>query len=479
MQQQRLHRVLCLTGLYLAALLGACGPMGSDRSTSDSPGGVEAPKGSVLITGVAIVEAEHDAVTAPQDILMVDGFIAQVAPAGDIDPDAANHVVAAEGLFALPGLIDVHAHIGDGGLGAQSQADREGALAQFLRYGVTTIFVPGGGGGNDDNLALWKQRCAAHELPCPRIYGSGALITAPGGHPIGTIWDLPIDIDEATVYARGAVTLAEDEAVEPLLDRKMGLGVDAIKIVIEDGPGPWYPKPRLSRDKILQLVTASHERNLQVFAHVSRTYHVEDALAAGVDGLMHSSEDPIDDSLLRQMAQRRVFFVPTLSLYDGFIDQAFGRFEQEPYAIAGVSGRALRSLEDEDFRHQPGDTEEEALAYEAILQDNLRRAVAVGVPLALGTDVNNPWVFPGYSAHKELHLMVQAGLTPAQALAAATGGGAAFLRAESTLGCLDPGCVADLLLLTHNPLTDILHSRSMYRVFQGGQIVPGVVAEQP
>ena len=471
-------RHLPFAALLLVATLAACGSPGEHSATGTSSP-EEAPADSVLITGVAIVEAGDDRLTPPQDILIVGGSIVEVAAAGSIDRSLAEHVVAAEGLFALPGLIDVHAHIGDGGLGQQSQADREGALAQFLRYGVTTIFVPGGGGGNDDDLALWKQRCAGHELPCPRLYGSGALITAPGSHPIGTIWDLPADMDEATVYARGAVALPEDAPVEPLLDRKLGLGVDAIKIVVEDGPGPWYPKPRLSQAKILELVLASHGRGLRVFAHVSRTRHAEDAVAAGVDGIMHSSEDPIGDELWREMALRRVFFVPTLSLYDGFLDQAFGRFEQEPYAVAGVSARALESLEDEDFRNQPSDTPEEALALDAVLQANLRRAVAMQVPVALGTDVNNPWVFPGYSAHEELALMVQAGLTPGQALNAATRGGAAFLEADSAVGCLAPGCAADLLLLTRNPLLDIRHSRSIHRVFHDGQIVPRVVTEQP
>lgn len=474
MAPQRLHLVLCLTGLLIA-----CGRGDSDLAGSALDGSPEAPVGSLLITGAAIVDAGQDTVSAPQDILIVDGLIAQVMPAGGIEPQAARRVVAAEGLFALAGLIDVHAHIGDGGFGPQSEDDRVAALGQFLRYGVTTIFVPGGGGGNDDELALWKQRCAALHFPCPRIYGSGALITAPGSHPISTIWDMPTNIDAAAVYARGAEVLAEDDAVEPLLDRKMGLGADGIKIVIEDGPGSWYPKPRLSPDKIVELVTASHERNLPVFAHVSRTSHVEDAVAAGVDALMHSSEDPITDITLREMAQQSIFLVPTLSLYDSFLDQAFGRLEPEPFASAGVSPRALRSLEQADPRDEPSETPEEALAYQAILQDNLRRAVAVGVPVALGTDVNNPWVFPGYSAHEELQLMVEAGLTPAQALDAATHGGAAFLRAEDTLGCLEPGCVADLLLLTHNPLTDILHSRTLHRVLRGGRIISGVVAEQP
>ena len=442
-------------------------PSNAEASTSDSF------DSSLLITGVSIVDAAENTVSAPRDILIVDSGIAEVADAGVIAPERAATIFPADGMFAMPGLIDVHAHLGDGGLGEQSELDRENALSQFVRYGVTTIFVPGGAGGNDDQLARWKERCLTGELTCPDVYGSGALITAPGSHPIGTIWKLPDDVDPTVVYQRGAVAVAEDESVGPLLDRKLVLGVDAIKIIIEDGIGPRYPMPRLSNAKIAELVEASHERGLRVFAHVSMREHVEDAVAGGVDGVMHSAEESIPDAILAEMARRRIFYVATLALYDGFFDLAHGRFEQEPYAKAGVSERALASLE--GFRGTPFETPEQARPVEAAVRDNLRRAAAAGVPLALGTDVNNPQVFPGYSVHEELALMVEAGLTPARALAAATIGGALFLDRESSLGKIAPGYEADLLILSRNPLDDVLNTRTLYAVVSDGRINDDIV----
>ena len=429
---------------------------------------------SLLITGVSIADAAANATSGPRDVLITGGTIVEVAEAGTIVSNRAATVLLAEGMFAMPGLIDVHAHIGDGGLGDQSQQDREGALAQFVRYGVTTIFAPGGGGGNDDQLAQWKERCQAGELLCPGVYGSGALITAPGSHPIGSIWNLPDDVDPTIVYQRGAVAVAEDEPVGPLLDRKLALGVDAIKIIIEDGIGPRYPMPRLSNAKIAELVEASHQRGLKVFAHVSMPEHVADGVAGGIDGVMHSAEEAIPDAILAEMARREVFYVATLALCDRFFDLAHGRFEQETYATAGVSKRALASLE--GFRGTPFETPEQARPVEAAVRDNLRRAAAAGVPLALGTDVNNPHVFPGYSVHEELALMVEAGLTPAQALAAATTGGAAFLDKTSSLGRIAPGYEADLIILHRNPLDDVLNTRTLESVIHNGRVVDDVVS---
>ena len=463
-------------GAFLAGVFLACAQP-EDTTAGDlqsSFGAPSVPMESLLITGASIIGADEGTASAPGDILIADGKIVEVAVAGTIVRDRAATVLPAEGMFVMPGLIDVHAHIGDGGLGEQSEQDREDALAQFARYGVTTIFVPGGGGGNDDQLARWKQRCRSGELLCPGLYGSGALITAPGSHPIGTIWNLPADVDPAVVYERGAVAVAEDEPVGPLFDRKLALGVDAIKIIIEDGIGPRYPMPRLSNAKIAELVEASHARGLRVFAHVSMPEHVEDGVNGGVDGVMHSAEELIPDAVLAEMARRRTFYVATLSLYDGFFDLAHGRFQQEPYAKTGVSERALASLE--GFRGTPFETPEQARLVEAAIRDNLRRAGAASVPLALGTDVNNPQVFPGYSAHEELALMVEAGLTPAQALAAATTGGASFLGKESSLGRIASGYEADLLILSGNPLDDILNTRTLRAVIHDGRVVDDIVS---
>ncbi len=430
------------------------------------------PSGSLLITGVSIVSPDRGDVTPPRDVLIVDGRIVEVAET--IARESAAAIIPAEGLYAMPGLIDVHTHQGDGGLGEISDADREGVMRQFLRYGVTSILNLGGGGGTEEELARWKDRCGSGEVDCPDVYGTGVIITAPGSHPISTLWNFAPETDPQVVYERGAIAVAEDEDVGPLLDRKVSMGVDAVKIVIEDWD-PDDPTPRLSRAKVGELAQASHERGLRVYAHVSTAEHVEDAIAGGVDGVVHSAEDRLSDALLETMARRGMFYVPTLSLYDGLVDRARGLVgnQHEPYATAGVSKRALDSLADFGFSPFSGSRVD---SLEAVIFENLRRASAAGVPIALGTDVDNPSVFPGYSAHEELELMVAAGLTPAQALAAATTGSAAFLGKQESLGRIAVGHEADLLLLRRNPLEDILHTRSIYSVIHDGRVLDDVVS---
>lgn len=163
--------------------------------------------------------------------------------------------------------------------------------------------------------------------------------------------------------------------------------------------------------------------------------------------------------------------MPTFSLYDGILTRARKQRESDPYALAGVEPSAIESLTAPSFLASAAEDEAGALEYLRHASENLRRAAAAGVPIALGTDVNNPFVFPGYSAHEELALMVRAGLTPAQALKAGTAGGAGFLRASDRIGAIARGLEADLLLLSRNPLERVENSRSVVAVIADGRVI--------
>jgi imidazolonepropionase-like amidohydrolase len=430
------------------------------------------PGGALLITGVAVIDPANGTVTPAQDIFIKDGRIAAVASTGAVPVPSGTPTLDGVGRFAVPGLIDVHAHIGEGGALPNTDASRERALRQFLRYGVTTIFVPGATGAGDADWQGLRARCRSAALACPGLYGSGSLITAKGSHPVSTIFGMPDDVPAATTEARGVTVLQGDVDIPALIAAKKAAGVDAIKIVVEDGPPPWYPKPRLSDGQIGAIVAAAHARSLQVFSHISTAAHVRVLLDAGADGIMHAPTDRLPDETIQRMAKRRMWYVPTFALYDGILTWARKLREADSYALKGVEPAVIESLAAAPFLAGSAEDEAGALAYIANASDNLRRAAAAGVPIALGSDVNNPFVYPGYSVHEELSWMVRAGLTPARALAAATTGSAAFLRASDRLGRIAEGFEADLLLLARNPLEQIENSRSIVAVLADGKLVP-------
>ncbi len=438
--------------------------------------GRPALKGDLLISGGLIVNLESGSTSEPKDILIANKAIIAIVDHDQKKRADYIEVVDATGLYLLPGLIDVHAHVGDGGLLENDDVDRRGALAQFLRYGVTSIFVPGGGGGNDVQLNAWKAYCAKKEGHCPRVFGSGNIITAQGSHPISTIWGFPDDVDPKLVFDRGATGIGESDSVDELIAAKLAAKVDALKIVVEDGPGAFAPKPRLSRDKVAEICAKAHAVGLRVFAHVSLAEHVVDVVDGHCDAIMHAPDDVLSDRTLQAMADRKIFYVATLSLFDALMDQEAGHREQELYAIAGVSEKALASLESDDYWTVSRESPELIAEWKNALSWNLRRANEFGVPIALGTDTNNPQVFPGYSVHEELALMVAAGLDEADALKAATATAAAFLEQSETIGTVSVGALADILALRANPLDDILNTRKIAFVLANGIKVDGVVA---
>jgi imidazolonepropionase-like amidohydrolase len=453
-------------------LLAAAGIVAQTSSPSTS-----APRvGTLVITGVSIVDVVRGTTSTPQNIIVEEGRIATIAPTGTVSAPSSATRVDGTGHFAIPGLIDVHAHVGEGGIGPQDDTTRARALRQFLRYGVTTIFVPGATGAGDATFPELRERCRSRAIECPALYGSGSMLTAPGSHPVSTIFRLPADVAPEVVEARGVTMLQPGRDIDALIAAKATAGVDAIKIIVEDGPSPWYPKPRLSDEQIGRVIAAAHARSLPVFAHVTTSRLTRVVVEAGIDGIMHGPVDALPDDVIKRMAERRTWYVATFSLYDGILTWARKQRESDPYALAGVEPSAIESLAAPTFLASAAENEAGALEYLRHGSQNLRRAAAAGVAIALGTDVNNPFVFPGYSAHEELAWMVRAGLTPAQALRAATAGGAAFLRVSDRIGAIAQGREADFVLLSRNPLDRIENSRRIVAVIADGRAIAQVVA---
>ena len=464
---------LAVAGRVAACALTCSAPTAWAGQTQDTA------RPALFIAGASLIDPAAGSTSSSQDILILEGRIAAITPSGAARPPEGARRIDASGRFAMAGLIDIHAHLGEGGVLPSDETTRARALRQFLRYGVTSLFIPGATGANDAEFSPLREHCRTTAGQCPDLYGAGSLITAPGSHPISTIFNLPGDTPAVVLEALGVTMLTPDADIDRLMDAKKAAGVDAIKIVIEDGPPPWYPKPRLGDAQIRQLVSAAHARSLRVFAHISTSEHVRIALDAGVDAVMHGPTDRLPDDLVRRMAEQKMTLVTTFALYDGILTWARGQRETDPYALAGVEPSAVESLTAPPFLAAPAEDEATALGYLAKAADNLKRAAAAGVPIALGTDVGNPFVFPGYAAHEELSWMVRAGLSPAQALQAATLGGAAFLDRQDQVGRLAPGYRADILLLADNPLLTIENSRTIVAVIADGSRVEGVVSVAP
>jgi imidazolonepropionase-like amidohydrolase/pimeloyl-ACP methyl ester carboxylesterase len=350
---------------------------------------------------------------------------------------AGAEIIDGAGLTLLPGLIDCHSH-----------TFAEAMLQQALVFGVTTeldMFT-------DFHLAasFRQQQRAGRARNRADLYSAGTLVTAKGGH--GTQFGLTIP------------TIAGPEEAVKFVDARLEEGSDYIKIVYEDGKPFGIKFTPISKETLAAVVVAAHQRHKLAVVHVSARERARDALAADVDGLVHLFVDqPIDDALVRLAVDKKAFVVPTLTVLQSAGGTPSGQVLLEDAALAPfLTATDAQGLKGSFPRNAT------ASADYRVPRDAVRKLKAAGVPILAGTDAPNPGTAHGASMHRELELLVDAGLTPAEALAAATAVPAQHFRLADR-GRIAPGLRADLCLVKGDPTRDIRATRAIVGVWKEGQ----------
>ncbi|WP_432004130.1 amidohydrolase family protein [Streptomyces sioyaensis] len=363
---------------------------------------------------------------------------------------ASTEVIDGAGRTLLPGLIDAHTHV----FGAESN------LELALAFGVTTeldMFM----GPPDATRALCAAAGARADLADLR--SAGLLASAPGGHPGHAMPDLP--------------TVAGPEQADAFVAARQAEGAHFIKIMVDDGAHHGLSLPALDRATVTALADAAGRRGLRTVAHVSALWSARLALDSGVDMLTHLPLDAaLDDAFVRRTAAEKRVVIPTLVMLEMSTPKTSrsahtGRSLADDPRIAGHLPEHARTAIAEGHEGlcieptSPGQHFPHALS--SVLR--LHRA---GVPVLAGTDANYrpdracP-VVHGAGLHAELTLLVAAGLTPAEALTAATSAPAAHFGLADR-GVIAPGRRADLVLVEGDPTQDIRRTRSIEAIWRGG-----------
>lgn len=438
----------------------------------------------LLITNARVVDPLAKTISSDLLIAIDDGRIVHVGTGAANEFDAGR-TLDASGKTIVPAFADLHVHWGNGTF-AENENLVEQTLARSLYYGVTRILNMGSNAASPAEIDEFRRKLDRGEWQGPKIYAVGSLLTVPGSHPTTTIFapntQREIAAKVASAPSRGpidlmpirAITLvrsADDARAE--VKRLATWGADAIKITIESGPGPFGDDhPQMSEDIVRAAVDEAHATNIPVIAHVSARDDLEVSLGADVDAAAHAIiQGPFDDALHRRMGAARFFYIVTLDLYDGFINWSADPTRlNDPLLRETVTDSEVASLQaapeifarERDFFGERG--------IRPIL-DHVRDAHRAGTVLLTGTDTGNAFAFPGYGVHQELRLMVEAGIPPMDALAAATSNAATFFKEEAEWGSIQVGRAADLLILDADPLADIMNTRRIAYVIQGGKTI--------
>lgn len=399
-------------------------------------------KRATLVHDVRIFDGGH--VIPHGSVLVEDGLVTAV---GDLpDAPASTEMIDGSGQTLLPGLIDSHTH------------SFRGTPIQALAFGVTTeldMF-------SSPTLAAELRTHAAAWNGMADVRSAGTGATAPGGHP----WSLV----QRGVYPPFPTLSLPAEAAGFVRDR-IAEGSDYLKVIIEDGSMYQRKLPRLQPEVISALATAAHAANKLTVAHVSTRADAALAIEAGVDVLGHAFVDESADAdFVAASVQAGITVVATLAMLEGACGSAGGRMlAADPRVMPYLDGRSLRALTWTDAvdpsGNSPGSIRKAARL--AVAMEVVRAVHAAGVPVLAGTDTPNLGTAPGASLHRELELLVQAGLTPVQALAATTAEPARVFGLAGR-GRIAPGCQADLLLVDGDPTVDILATRSIVSVWRRG-----------
>lgn len=398
--------------------------------------------GAILVHDVRIFDGVG--VIPRGSVLVEDGRIAAV---GDLsDAPRGTELIDGRGRTLLPGLIDCHTH------------SFPGTPIQALAFGVTTeldMF-------SAPSLAatLRAQAAAWDGMADVRSAGTGA--TAPEGYP----WSLV----ERGVYPPFPTLSRPAEAAGFVRDR-VAEGSDYLKVIIEDGSAYRRRLPCLEPEVVAALAAAAHAANRLAVAHVSTRADAVLAVEAGMDVLAHAFIDaPADAEFVATALRAGAAVVATLVMVEGACGGDGGRvLAADPRIGPYLDARSLGGLTAREPSDPAGSTVAGTRepARLALALKTVRALHAAGVPVLAGTDTPNPGTTAGASLHRELELLVQAGLPPAAALTAATAEPARLFGLDGR-GRIAPGCQADLLLVEGDPTVDIRATRSLVSVWRRG-----------
>jgi imidazolonepropionase-like amidohydrolase len=419
--RENVVRFVRLAGLVLTLAAAGVGIVSSGRA--------DPRDGTLAITDAMIFDATGRA-PFRGTVVVREGRIAQVG--AQVKVPAGAKVISANGAALLPGFFDVHTHWSPGG----TPATIPQIANAYVASGVTTV--------NDFHQqpeSFAPRRAWMEALVAPHV-NFVARMSTPGGH--GADWG---DTNTTKWVATPDAATREVAALQQYRP-------DFIKVFADGwryGAGPDNTSMNLAT--LTAIVTEAHRHKERVLTHTVTVERGKDAARAGVDVIAHSLQDhEIDPEAVRLIKTAGTFYAPTLAIY-----------EPAPAGSRGADGTAGAS--------------EASIRKFGYAKSNVKALHVAGVPVVLGTDSGIGRAAHGVSSLHEMELLVDAGLTPADALIAGTATSARALGLDSDRGTIAPGKRADLVLIEGAPWIDIRQVRKIRQVLIDGTVAFGAGAK--
>ncbi|HEX9730106.1 MAG TPA: amidohydrolase family protein [Gemmatimonadales bacterium] len=445
-------------------------------TTAIPPAAQQQRAASQVIAGGTLIDGTGAAPIADAVVVVQDGRIACVGPRGSCAiPDNAR-MVDVTGKWITPGLVDAHVHFSQTGwvdgrpdaldLRANHPYERTAAMLHdhperffqsYLCSGVTSVFDVGGYPWTWD-----LQRRTAGRGDAPLVRAAGPLLST-------------IDFWLNLPGHRQFIAMADEATVRQTVRAHVAWGAAAIKI--------WYiMRPGVDTARVSALVHATGDearaRGVPLIVHATGLWEAKDAVRAGARLLVHSVfNEPVDDEFLALAREHDTIYTPTLTVRDGYRQVRVRQIERGPQPFACVDPITLANVLATDtvpFLPESAAPDREAARAASmqglrLAQENLARVHAAGISVVMGTDAGNPLTLHGASVFMEMEAMQRAGMTSMEVLVASTRNGARALGVAD-IGTVEPGNVADLLVVDADPTRDIAAMRRIALVMRAGRI---------
>lgn len=404
----------------------------------------------LVISGGTLIDPASDAPGVAGTIFVQNGLIISVRPDDSSPPPRGAQVIDASGGFVVPGIADMHNHLGTG-LFRNDAGNRARVLQSLLDWGVTTTLDPAVPPAEFDML---RNEISQDRSAYPRAFLVKGLFTSDGGFQEGYTPGTPI---------RARALVRELKAA----------GSVGVKLIYDDMSwATTRPFPVMDREIAVAIIDEADRVGMMSFAHAPIQELAKHMLEAGIDCLVHGIiSEPVDAEFIDLMKRGDTCYISTLTMYQtkaGFGDLA-DRFEE--FDLDKRLNPAAMAL----FRNTPVSTarfDNAAWTVDRlpVLRLNLFIVHGAGIPVLIGTDTGMSGVLPGISTQLELVMHQEAGLDPIDVLRAATSTAGEVFGRTGEFGTLSRGAQADLLVLDADPRDDIGNLRKIRHIIRAGRL---------
>ena len=413
-----------------------------------------------VIQGATVIDGISSAPIKDAVIVVEGDTIRNIGKRGSFQIPSNARTINAAGKTIIPGIFNDHGHIAMVEGFETKPANYNRARLQrdantYLYYGVTNMLSLG---MDREAMVGLKADQRSGKADGARIYSAGLGFAAKDGWEPEGVKDInrPTTTEEARVLVR----------------KEVQKGDDIIKIWVDDDYGRL---PKITPELYGAIIDEAHRNGKKVFAHLIKLEDARELVRRGLDALAHSIRDnEVDAEYIKLAKEKGVTQVADLVGHRASIDYAEGAaFLRDPGLPGLFPPEVLRTLATKDYQQKFATSPTLARTRREydLAAKNMIKLAAAGIPIVVGTDSGDVGHFQGLWEHREMELMVKAGLTPMQAIRAATINGARLLGVDKRLGSLEAGKVADFIVLNADPLSDITNTLKIDSVWMNGRQV--------